>query len=178
MSKARIKLTAPALRSRAEMEAMVGKIRELTIERNQKVLAREEAKKSIDDEHGPAIEKLNRELEEKTELCRCWAEANPSEFGERKSLDITHGLLGWRTGQPTLKTLSGWTWDRVLDNLQKDPVLKFYIREKPEVNRQQILADRETLGPDGLRNLGVKVVQEESFFVEPRLEELENRQVA
>ena len=38
------------------------------------------------------------------------------------------------------------------------------------------MADRDDLGADGLRVLGLRVVQEESFFVEPHLSSIENRE--
>ena len=44
-----------------------------------------------------------------------------------------------------------------------------YIRTKTEVNKQQILGDRETLGPSTLHQFGMSVTQAESFFIEPKV---------
>lgn len=175
MKKNRIKLTAPVLRTRAEMESMMGEIRSLTIERNERQLEREARLKQVDDAHAEVLAGLEKALQEKTELVRTWAEGNESEFDGRKSLETAHGVIGWRTGQPTLKTLAGWTWDRVLERIKSLKALGHYVRAKEEVNKQAILSDREGMGPDALRAIGLKVIQEEPFYVEPRLEETENR---
>jgi phage host-nuclease inhibitor protein Gam len=172
----RIKLNGPALRSRTELEVTLQEIRDLTIARNKVALDRETAIAEIDARVGPFLQDMTTQLTQKTEVVRAWAEANPSEFNGLKSLDTTHAVIGWRTGQPTLKTLAGWTWDRVLKKLSM--FAPAAVRVKEEVNKQQLIAARETLGDELLRDLGVRVVQDESFFVEPKLEEIENRQEA
>jgi phage host-nuclease inhibitor protein Gam len=174
--KTRIKLTRPSLKSQGEMEATLGDIRMLTIRKNQVMLDRESAVKAIDERVGPALEELDRELKQKTDLVKTWAEGNAEAFGEKRSLETLHAVIGWRTGMPTLKTLAGWTWDRVLERL-KVSLYHGYIRTKEEVDKQGILGDRQVLG-DMLPKMGMRVHQEEAFFVEPKLEEVENRQVA
>lgn len=175
MKQARIKLTKPVINTRFEAEAAVREICELKnayqmalAEMNAAVT---EAKKTFEDKFAP----VEKRILEKSALVQDWAEANPSEFNGAKSLDMVHGLVGWRTGQPQLKTLSGWTWDRVLDVIQKLPKLASYVRTSPTINKQQLLADRDQLGAEGLRAIGVKVIQEEGFFIEPKLEQTENR---
>lgn len=172
--KNRIKNTQPALRTRSDVEAVLNDISLVTINRNRAHLAMDAEITAIKERHEASITECNKLLAEKTDLIRSWAEANPSEFGHAKSLDLFHAVIGWRTGQPQLKTLSGWTWDRVLEKL-KSAGRHFYIRSKEEVNKQQIIADRELLTPEELRNLGVRVIQDESFFIDPKLTELENR---
>lgn len=181
MSNKRIKVTGCTIRSRTEAEAVLGDIRTITINRNVAMADRERETKVIDDNYRPTLEKLGREIETKSEQLRNWAEANEQEFKGLKSLEMTHGQMGWRIGNPTLKPLTSWTWDRVLERLQamlKDsPGLSRFIRTKAEVNKQALLDERETLLPDDLRSMGVKVVQEEAFFIEPKLEVPDNRTV-
>jgi phage host-nuclease inhibitor protein Gam len=105
------------------------------------------------------------------EHARVWAEANPREFGEGRSIQTVHGALGWRLGGPSLRTLTGWTWDRVKETL-KAANAAGYLRVKEEVNKQNLLADRDAIGAEKLREIGVRVVQEESFFVEPNLTDI------
>jgi hypothetical protein len=40
------------------------------------------------------------------------------------------------------------------------------------------IADRETIKPEDMRSIGVRVIQDESFFIEPKLAELDNRQTS
>lgn len=176
MSK-RIKLTHPVIQSRFECEAAIREICELKTayamaeaEMNAAVTA---AKKQFEATFGP----INKRILEKSALVQSWAEANPSEFNGAKSLDLVHGQIGWRTGNPTLKTLSGWTWDRVLEKLQERRDEDF-IRVKQEVNKEGILNAREEIGADGLKAIGVKVIQDEAFFIQPKLEQTETRIVA
>ena len=174
----RIKLSRPAIKTRAEMEIILAEVRGHTLERNRLQLVSETRKKMVDDECGAQITVLVQIIEERVELLRGWAEANPAEFAGLKSLETPQGSLGWRIGNATLKTLSGFTWDRVLERLQALPKFAGYIRQKLEVNKQAILVDREQIPPEELRSVGVKIVQEELFFVEPNIEEIENRQTS
>jgi len=106
-----------------------------------------------------------------------WSAANEVEFGNRKSLVMTHGTVGFRTGNPRLKPITKFTWAKVLETIQRSATFaSSYVRTKAEVDREKLLADRDELGADGLRVLGLKVVQEESFFVEPHLTTVENRE--
>ena len=45
-----------------------------------------------------------------------------------------------------------------------------YVRIKEEIDKDRLLADRETLGKDKMASMGVEVVQDESFFVDPKRE--------
>lgn len=179
--KNRIKLTAPVLKTRADAEAALNEIALTTINRNKALLAMDAEITAARERHEATINACNKALEEKTELIRVWAEANPAEFNGLKSLDLVHAVIGWRTGQPTLKTLAGWTWDRVLEKLKsiKNPHWGLlYIRTKEEVNKQGIINDRDTIGPDNLKTIGVRIVQDEAFFIEPKLTDLQNKQAA
>jgi phage host-nuclease inhibitor protein Gam len=174
--KNRIKLTAPSIKSRAQADDTLRQIAELTLRRNAISIELDQKITAIKDILGRDITDTQKVLEEKTELIRAWAEANPTEFNGLKSLDTTHAVIGWRTGQPTLKTLAGWTWDRVLEKIKSLRDLAIlYVRTKEEVNKQAIITDRELIAPEQLRDLGLKILQEESFFIEPKLEQLENR---
>lgn len=173
----RLKLTAPALKSRAQAEETLRQFAEITLHRNQAQLDMDAELTAIRERYQEALAKYTTALGEKTETLRAWAEANPAEFRGLKTLQLTHGDLGWRIGQPTLKTLAGWTWDRVLEKIKSDLVRwSGFLRIKEEVNKQAILNERETLAPETLRALGVRVIQEEGFFVDPKIEQPENRQ--
>lgn len=171
----RIKLTVAAPKTREEMETLVGDIAALKI-KERALTAEMDAKiKSVKDHYQGQLTGLNESLAHKMPCALAWAEAHPDDFGKLRSIEMLHGTLGWRTNTPSLKTLSGWTWDRVLEAVKRLPRLAAYIRTKEEINKQALLGDRDTLGADGLRAIGVKVVQEEEFFVEPKLTETETR---
>lgn len=176
MSK-RIKSTGPVIRSRAEADGMLGKIRAQVITRNELANLREAEIQKVDEQYRDDLTRLDRNIEEMTEQLRGWAEANPSEFAGAKSVAMTHGVIGWRIGNPTLKTLAGWSWDRMLEKLKSAATYAGFVRTKQEVDKASILAMRDSLLDGDLREMGVKVVQDEAFFVDPKIEETENRQV-
>jgi phage host-nuclease inhibitor protein Gam len=167
----RIKNTQPVIRGREALESLIGEI--AAIKNRQRLLTAvmDEQIQSVRRRYEPQLAGQNEALEQKMESARVWSEANPQEFGAVRSIETVHGTLGWRTGGPSLRTLTGWTWDMVKENL-KAVSAPGYIRVKEEVNKQNLLADRETLGADKLRELGMRVVQEETFFVEPKLTEI------
>jgi len=177
MSK-RIKTTAPTLKTREEMEALVGDIARLKTFQQQTTAMMDQRITEVRAEYEQQLSDAERDLAPMVEAVRQWAEANPEAFGKHKSLDLLHGVIGWRVGMPTLKTLSGWTWDRVLEKLKSTYPGLTFIRTKEEVDKASILAQRETLLDGDLRQMGVRVVQEETFFIEPKLTEVETKLAA
>lgn len=103
-------------------------------------------------------------------------------FSKKKSLEMAQGTIGFRTGTPKLKTLKGFTWESAL-NLVRE-FLPDYIRKKEEINKDKLLTDRDieyasvgkgeaTAQPMGslMAKCGIQVVQDETFFVEPKAED-------
>lgn len=107
-----------------------------------------------------------------------YATENKAElFSKKKSLDMAHGTIGFRTGTPKLKTLRGFTWAKALPLVKE--YLPGYIRTNEEVAKDKMLADRDSkLGVNQepmsglMAKCGIEVVQDESFFVEAKKEEL------
>ena len=165
----RIKISGTPLRTREEMDRLVGEIRALTIRRDELTLLHDGEIAAVDQRYEEPMALLKEQLDAKMLLAEDWAEHNPSEFGVRKSIEFVNGVIGFRTGQPKLVKLAGWTWDRILEAVQR--LLPDYVRVKHEVDRERLIADRETIAPL-LREIGVKVEQDESFFVEPTRAEI------
>jgi phage host-nuclease inhibitor protein Gam len=91
-------------------------------------------------------------------------------------------LLGFRTGNPKLALISrAWNWDKVLEKMSDcTSQLLGFIRLKEEVDKEGLLASYEPQ-PDVItlfREHGLKVVQDESFFVEPALTDTDARQTS
>ena len=92
-------------------------------------------------------------------------------FTKKKSLDMVHGTIGFRTGTPKLKTLKGFTWASALQLVRE--FLPSYIRTTEEITKDKLLADRDVDGMcDNMSRCGIQVVQDETFFVEPKKEEM------
>lgn len=113
-------------------------------------------------------------------------------FLKKKSLDMSHGTIGFRTGTPKLKTLKGFTWASALQLVKR--FLPSYVRQTEEIAKDKLLADRdieleplplhdlspaEVSSSAGVRSMrsvlsecGIEVVQDETFYVEAKKEEL------
>ena len=156
---------SPAPESREQMEEIVRDICKLQLDAASMSVDMEQEITNVRERYEGRIVAAQERSKELLKLAEEWALANPLEFAGKKTVVMVHGVVGYRTGMPKLKTLRGWTWDRVLDVL-----VKFWpelVRTKNEPAKDLILMRREELGPEQLKRMGVQVVQDESFFVEP-----------
>lgn len=85
-------------------------------------------------------------------------------FSHKRSLELNHGVIGFRTGTPKVSKPRSITWGKVIEILHKSN--SAFLRTKHEVDKDKILANRndEQLMQE-LEDLGIKVVQEETFFI-------------
>lgn len=173
--RAKLKPTAP--KTRDEMESLVGEITALKIQERKIKAEMDAVLKQTKDNYQALLTKCNEQLAARLPRALAWAEANAHEFGTSKSLELLHATIGWRITPPSLKTLAGWTWDRVIEKIHDLGLDALYLRVKQEVNKQAILAERDAIGTDQLRSFGVRVVQEEEFYVEPKLTDAPAREV-
>lgn len=161
---------SPAPESREEMEEIVRDICKLQLDAASLSIDMEQEITCVRARYEGRITHAQERSKELLKLAEEWALANPLEFAGKKTVVMVHGVVGYRTGMPKLKTLRGWTWDRVLDIL-----VKFWpdlVRTKNEPAKDLILMRRDEIGPERLRRMGLQVIQEESFFVEPHREQV------
>lgn len=98
-----------------------------------------------------------------------FAQTNPDLFAKKRSIELVHGIVGFRTGTPKLKTKKGYTWAAVLTLLKE--YLPAYVRTTEEPAKDKLLADREQEEiATSLDKVGIEVTQDESFYVEPKKE--------
>lgn len=145
------KSDAQAMKIAAEIEYQCAKIREKYADK----LAELEEQKNL------AFDTLQSyALDHKGEL-----------FTKKKSLEMVHGTIGFRTGTPKLKTLRGFTWASALQLVRE--FLPSYIRTTEEISKDKLLTDRDVDGMlEEMGRCGITVVQDETFFVEAKKEEV------
>lgn len=121
-------------------------------------------RKELDEFCNPLRAKIEL-LEEEMKL---FCEEHRVEFGNRKSKDLANGQVGFRLGTPKAKTLRGFTWNAVLNLIKRSIYKENYLRQKEEVNKEQIIIDHQTktITNDDLRSIGIEVIQEETFGYE------------
>lgn len=117
------------------------------------------------------LAELTEEKEKAFDVLQAFAvEQKDILFTKKKSLDTIHGTIGFRTGMPKLKTQRGFTWPAVT-NLLKE-FLPSYVRTVDEPAKDKLLADRDTEDVQKyLIKVGLSVVQDETFYVEPKKED-------
>lgn len=116
------------------------------------------------------LTRLTEEREQAFDTLQAYALENQAElFQKKKSLEMTHGTIGFRTGTPKLKTFKGFTWASALQLVKE--FLPNYIRTTEEIAKDKMLADREEEGMLAtMSKCGIGVAQDETFFVEPKKE--------
>lgn len=138
----------------------------------------------IREKYADRLATLTDEREQAFDTLQSFATENQAElFTKKKSLDMAHGTIGFRTGTPKLKTLKGFTWESAKTLVKK--FLSDYIRTTEEIAKDKMLADRfaqvvrpgDPLGPgvpltEVMAECGIQVVQDETFYVEPKKEDV------
>jgi phage host-nuclease inhibitor protein Gam len=115
-----------------------------------------------------------QKLTEKRDLCfdriQDYAEDNAKMFVAKRSVDLSHGTIGFRTGTPKLKLVSKrFTWASVTELLSDK--LPAYVRKIMEPAKDKIIADRDKIDVEKLEKCGITIDQEEKFFIELKKEE-------
>lgn len=125
----------------------------------------------IREKYANKLAELEGEKEKAFATLQAYATENQTElFTKKKSLEMAHGVIGFRTGTPKLKTLKGFTWASALQLVKE--FLPGYLRQTEEIAKDKLLADRdvEDMVPQ-MNKCGIQVVQDETFYVEPKKED-------
>lgn len=125
----------------------------------------------IRDKYSADLAERQKRREDAFGILRTYATENRLElFSSKKSMETTHGILGFRTGNPQIKQMKGFTVASSVNLLRE--FAPDYIRTKEEPAKDKLLADRENEGMDELMaKVGLIVDQDETFYVEPKKEE-------
>jgi phage host-nuclease inhibitor protein Gam len=127
-------------------------------------------KQRIDEKYRLKIESLEKEKTEPMEILEIWAKADCKNW-DGKSFDLSQGTIGFRTNPPKLEKKKGFTWDAVTELLKKH--FPHLVRIKEEPNKEAIIGMRDEKEFEKLtEKCYVSVVQDETFFVKTKEEEL------
>ena len=167
---ARVKKTVVTGVTREQMEDAFGRYASADAEVQSINAAMDKQFVAIREKHADRLAVLEQEKTEAFEVMQVVATENREElFSKRKSMETTHGTLGFRTGQPKLKTKKGFTWAAVLELLKKFG--QDYIRTVEEPAKDKLLANREDEDcQQVMKDCGILVAQDETFYVEPKKE--------
>lgn len=126
----------------------------------------------IREKYANKLAELEGEKDKAFDTLQAYATENQADLftKKKKSLEMAHGVIGFRTGTPKLKTLKGFTWASALQLVKE--FLPSYLRQTEEIAKDKLLADRdvEDMVPQ-MNKCGIQVVQDETFYVEPKKED-------
>ena len=171
MVKTRVKKTIITGVTSEQVEAALSEFSQAD-SRIQKITAEMELKiTAIRDKHAEELAELQKKKDDSMEILEVFATENKeSLFSKTKSYKSAHGIFGFRTGTPKIKQLKGFTKESVLALVKA--ILPDYIRTAEEVAKDRLLADRDKEEvADNLSKCGMVVVQDETFYVEPKKED-------
>jgi phage host-nuclease inhibitor protein Gam len=125
---------------------------------------------AIRERYADEMNRLSAVKEANFEVLQAYATEHKDElFVKKKSVESIHGTMGFRTGTPKLKTLKGFTWGAVTQLLKE--FLPAYVRVSVEPAKDLLLINRDTEEVrEVMPRVGITVVQDETFFVEPKKE--------
>ena len=160
---------APAIQNREQLDAVVENIVQLRLERTELLCAQEQEIAAVRQKYRAPLAELERYLLQETSWVETWARENPAAFAEKRSVNCPHATIGFRTTPPRVERATRkWTWTAAALKLAETAWGRRYLRiPAPEVNKDAILTDRATLSVDELRQVGLKILQGERFYIEP-----------
>lgn len=165
----RLKSTT-VIETRTQFDSTVDAICKLQLDREQRVTERDRLLAEIREKHDTEIERIGEEISAKVVLCEKFATTHRDTlFGKCKSAASSLGYFGFRVGNPTLKLLNRkWKWQDVIATLKATGRLDFILtKEDPDKNALKKLPESE------LATIGLRIDQEETFYIEPKRDEPE-----
>jgi phage host-nuclease inhibitor protein Gam len=159
----------PAITSRQELDAVVENIVQLQLNRAELEREQEQDIAAVRQKFRAPLAEIERYLTLETSWVETWARQHSDTFRDRQSLALTHAVIGFRTTPCRVDRASRkWTWGAIAQKLGELAWGRRYLRQPAlEVNKEALLAD---LSPVELRTAGLKIVQEERFYIAPHRE--------
>jgi len=168
--------SSPTIRCREQLNAVVENIVLLRAELAELERAQANELAAVREKYRAPLTEVDRFLQMETAWVEAWAHQNPGEFSGERLLDCPHARIGFRTMPPRVERANRrWNWAEAAAALAEVEWGKRYLRTPdPEIDREAILADLERLPAEDLRQVGIKVVQGERFFIEAHEEPKED----
>jgi phage host-nuclease inhibitor protein Gam len=160
---------APNIQNRHQLDAVVENIVQLQLEYCELRRNQEQEIADIRQKYRTPLAELERYLTLETTWVETWVQLNGAAFGDSRSLECTHAVIGYRTTPPRVERASRkWNWSDIALKLGELAWGRRYLRQPAlEVNKEAILADRNELIATELRTAGIKIIQDERFFITP-----------
>jgi phage host-nuclease inhibitor protein Gam len=122
--------------------------------------------KRIKSNHLDELNYLTAKKKQTLEVVETYCREQKSKiFNKKRTLHTIYGAVGFRLGNPKLKTPRGSSWNLILQTLKEK--LPAYIRVTEEPAKDLLIADRhKDMVATVLQDMGLQVIQDEIFFVD------------
>jgi phage host-nuclease inhibitor protein Gam len=159
------------IRSREELEQVLGEYAAQVLERDRLTVAMETEIAAVRQRYEAAVAACVAVGDGLFEDIQSWAMLNPDAFGDRRSLDMLHGTVGFRACPPSVRQVPGVKAEYTLELLADQR--GEWTRVKTEVDKLRILADiaNGSATEADLRPFGLQVERKEIFFTEIKRED-------
>lgn len=121
--------------------------------------------------YAETIRQHQETIAECTSLLESYALEHRDQFDTKRSQDITHGVMGFRVSNPAVTIARGLS--KKITGILEESGLTQFLRTKQELDKEKIIASRQDEDIMArLENIGITVSQKETFYFEPKEEEL------
>lgn len=165
---------AAAAMTREQIGQIVGDMAEKNVQLAV-LLARKNARiDAIRSEFEDLENRLTQALAGSEEVVKHWASVHkdePNQFGENRSIEFARGRIGWRLGKHAVRAAAGMTLKEVVKRLLGLDWGKQFVRNDPELAKDVIIQNRQSLTAEQLTAAGIVIEQEDHFFIETKADQ-------
>ncbi|ASZ11077.1 host-nuclease inhibitor Gam family protein [Chitinophaga pendula] len=149
----------------AEYAACKNELEELEVKMNGKI-------NKVKDDYAEAIIVLSEKCTDSAAVLEQYAKEQRASWGKRKSLEMLHTFLRFRTAPPSVGKSKKFTWEAVVELLKKNNSLSQFLRTKEEVDKTAILATKDAEILASLKECFITISSKEEFYIDIKKEEV------
>lgn len=159
--------------SKESLISQVGAVVRMKINHTRAVAEMEREVVAVQKRHAAKIDTLLTDIAEAEADILDYSTANRATlFTDAKSIDLPSAVIGFEFTPPRVETTSKRIkWSDVIARLGRLGWGKAYLTTpEPKLDKNALLADRTNLTPEQQLTAGIRFVQDEQFFIRPKLE--------
>jgi phage host-nuclease inhibitor protein Gam len=155
------------------LDAAVADVVRLKIRLSEKMAAKDAEIAMIEKYHQKSIQEIQDQIADLEASVHDYCTANRAElFSTKKSRETSLAIYGFEYTpfrvEPRTKKIK---FKDIVKNLLRTKWGQVYVRiPEPKLDKEALLADRQKLKEDQLTAVGIMFVQDEQFFIRPKLE--------
>lgn len=160
------------------LDSIVADVVRLKIRLTEKTAAKDAEIAQIEKYYQAALQEIQDDIGAKEAAIRDYCIAHRSSlFSEKKSRETSLAVFGFELTpfrvEPRSKKLK---WKDIVKNLLRTKWGQIYVRTpEPKLDKEALLADRTTFTDDQLSAVGIVFMQDEQFFIRPKLDSAEGK---